>query len=92
MRENFINTEDHLNSLPMKKGDWTHIEITVGSAVANFKYPHSLGFVPKDYIQTSCTEGVDVTWHISHFTRTHVEITTNGACVVRAFIGSYFKR
>jgi hypothetical protein len=92
VRENFSTIEAEINSLPLAKGDWQHLEITVSGAVANFKYPHSLGFIPKEKIETSVTEGVDVTWHFSRFTRTHVEITTNGACTVRAFVGSYFKR
>lgn len=91
-RDNFLDIEKELNSLPIRKGDWTHLEIVVNSAVANFKFPHSLGFLPKDVIQTAVTNGVNVTWHYSNFTRTHLDITTDGACTVRAFVGTYIKR
>lgn len=92
IRENFSTTEQEFNGLPLRKGDWTHIELTVAGAVSHFKYPHNLGFLPKDVIQTYCTPGITVTYNIDSFTSSNLDITTTGPCTLRFFVGTYFKR
>ena len=73
------------------KGEWKFFSITFAGAVTNFKYPHKFTFTPKDVLQTSVTGAGSVTWNYSLFDKTNLDITTTGACVVRAFIGSYLE-
>lgn len=68
---------------------WRFVTLTFTAAVTNFKYPHLLSFVPKDILQTSLTGAGSLTWNYDLFDRTNLNITTTGACVVRAFIGRY---
>jgi hypothetical protein len=57
--------------------------------VVNYRYPHKLGFVPEDVIQTSLRGAGAVTWNYDQFNRDYLDVTTTGACVVRAFVGLY---
>ena len=71
------------------KGRFEFFEITLSGAVTNFKYKHNLGFEPKDVIQTSLTGAGSLTWNYTLFSQTELDITTTGACVVRAFVGRF---
>ncbi len=88
-RENFQRLEEAFKSLTFLKGKFRFVEISFLSAVTNFKFPHGLGFVPKDVLPTSITGAGAITWNYSLFDRTNLDITTTGACVVRAYVGSY---
>lgn len=88
-RENFQKLEEIFKVFPLLKGEWRFITLTFTGAVTNYKYIHGLGFIPKDVIQTSKTGAGTLTWNYSSFNRTSIDITTTGACSVRAFIGSY---
>lgn len=78
-------TEDQI----ILRGQWKFFELTFTGAVTNFKYPHKFNFVPTDIIQTSLIGAGSLTWNYVLFDRTNLDITTTGACVVRAFIGRY---
>lgn len=86
-RENFQKLENEFGTNPIFKGSWRFIEITFDDAVAHFKYPHGLGFIPKDKIELSVIGAGDVTWNYDDFDRTNIDVTTTGACVVRALVG-----
>lgn len=88
-RENFQRIQDASLKDALPKGEWKFFEIVFTKAVTNFKYPHSLGFMPKDIIQTSLKGAGTLTWNYNLFTQTDLNITTSGACTVRAFVGSY---
>lgn len=88
-RENMERIEDYLNGQSVLRGEWKFFEITITSAVTNYRYAHKLGFKPKDVIQTSLTGAGTLTWNYSLFNSTHLDITTTDACVVRCFIGTY---
>lgn len=89
-RENMKRIQNELTSVQvMLKGQWFFLELTFTAAVTNFKYPHKLTFVPTDIIQTSLIGAGALTWNYSLFDRTNLDITTTGACVVRAFVGAY---
>ena len=88
-RENFQRLVDAFKSHTFLKGNWRFVEITFTSAVTNYRYPHGFKFIPEDVIQTSVKGAGSVTWNYSLFSRTHLDITTTDACVVRAFVGSY---
>lgn len=88
-RENFQRLQDDSLKDALPKGQWKFFEIVFTKAVTNFKYPHSLGFMPKDIIQTSLKGAGSLTWNYNLFDSTNLNITTSGACTVRAFVGSY---
>lgn len=66
-----------------------HFEITFTGAVTNQKFPHNLGFQPKDVILTSKIGAGNITFNYDLFDRVNLDITTTGACVVRLFLGTY---
>jgi len=89
-QENMRRIQEELTRFqPILKCQWKFFELTFTGAVTNYKYPHKLSFVPKDVIQTSLIGAGALTWNYSLFDRTNLDITTTGACVVRAFIGAY---
>ena len=71
--------------------DGLFFEFDFDGAVTNYKYPHNLGFKPLDVIQTSTIGAGVLTWNYDEFDETELDITTTGACIVRAFIGSYLE-
>jgi hypothetical protein len=89
-RENFkrIQKEFTENQIILK-GQWRFFELIFTGAVTNFKQKHLLTFVPKDIIQTSIIGAGTLTWNYSLFDRENLDITTTGACTVRAFVGRY---
>jgi hypothetical protein len=88
-RQNFQRLQDFLNSFPLAKGDFKFFEITVTSAVTNYKFKHNLGFVPLDVLQTYVSGGATVSWSYDSFDRSNVVFTTSGPTTIRAFIGRY---
>lgn len=86
-RENFQKLENEFGSNPIHKGTWRFVEMTFTDSVANYKFPHGLNFVPKDVIPTSVIGAGDITFHYDDFDRTNIQVTTTGACVVRALVG-----
>lgn len=91
-RENMKRLQKELteNQLILR-GQWRFLTITFSGAVTNFKYPHKLDFTPHDILQTSLVGAGALTWNYALFDRTNLDITTTGACVVRAFVGSYLE-
>ena len=90
-QENFDKIQKFFNEDPFIKGHFKHFEITFTQAETNFKFPHQLGFQPKDVIQTSLTGAGSLTWNYSsiNWDATNLDITVTDACVVRAYIGRY---
>lgn len=80
---------DFLRDFPLFSGNWKFFELSFSQVEVNKKIPHNLGFQPKDIIQTSLTGLGDVEWNYDDFDSTNLDVTVNGACVVRAFIGRY---
>ncbi len=81
---------DYLSNQPLLSGQFQHFELEFNKIETNLKVPHSLGFQPLDVIQTSIipASGI-VTCNMARFTSTNLDVTTNGACVVRFFVGRY---
>jgi hypothetical protein len=71
------------------QGQFDHFALTISKAETNLKIPHSLGFQPKDIIQTSLTGAGAITYNYATFTNQFIDITTTGACEVRFFGGTY---
>lgn len=89
-RENMKRVQKELTQVQtILRGQWTFLTLDFTGAVTNFKHPHGLNFQPKDILQTSLTGTGTLTWNYGRFDRTNLDITTSGACSVRAFIGNY---
>lgn len=78
-----------VNSQAILRGEWRFVEITLGGAVTNYKYKHNLPYTPRDVIQVSLVGPGSLTWNYTSFDSENLDITTTGACTVRAFLGSY---
>ncbi len=90
-RENFFRIKKFVEDKPFLRGEWVFFEIAINSALTNFKFPHGLGFIPKDVIQTSTVGTGVLTWNYAAFDRTFLDLTTTGPVTVRAFIGRFEK-
>ncbi len=88
-RENFQKVEDYIRSNDILRPNFKFYEIIFTAAETNKRIPHRLGFLPKDVVQTSLTGAGSLTWNYSLFDGTYLDVTTTGACVVRAFIGTH---
>lgn len=90
-RENFLNiNNENINNI-FNKAKFRFIEITVSAAESNKKVLHGLNFQPLDVIQLSVRENdtTNVTWHYDSFDREAIYITTDGPCIIRAYLGRY---
>jgi hypothetical protein len=78
-----------LQSEPIIRGEWKFFEIEFKQAVTNYKFPHQLKFVPRDVIQTQHSGVGLFVWNYDQFDNKYLDITTTGACKIRAFVGQY---
>lgn len=88
-QENFNRLENFINNEAILRTGFEFASIRIGSAVTNFRYRHNLGFLVKDVIVTSVIGPGAVTFNYDKFDSQFLDITTTGACVIRAFLGSY---
>jgi len=88
-QENWLKTRERMEEDIFQKFIGRHYEIEFSQAETNFKFPHGLRAMPLDVIQTSLTGAGTLTWNYTLFDNTYLDITTSGACVVRAYIGTY---
>lgn len=87
-RENFRKLDSYLKEDTNLLG-FHHFEIIIDRAVTNLKYPHSLGFQPKDVLMTSQIGSGTITWNYDLFDENNLDITTTGPTTVRAYIGTH---
>lgn len=94
VQRNFKALADYFRANRMGVG-FKHLELTFTSPVANFRTPHSLGFLPKDVIVTRLSGSGTVTWNYALFDRTNLDLTVSGdvsntnPVVIRAYIGTH---
>ena len=88
IRRSFELLDTFLNSQTVLKGQWSLVEISFDKLETNFKYKHSLPFIPRDVIQISILGTGVVTWNYDKFDSENLDISTTGKCTVRALIGS----
>lgn len=88
-QDNFTRLQDYFKESPVEKMGFKFFEIEFTGAVTNFRYPHNLGFVPKDVITTYFSNAATVTWNYDLFDSTYLDITTSGATTVRALVGRH---
>lgn len=89
VRENFLKVQQFIKEWPFTKGTWRFYDVSFVGAVTNFKYPHNLGFIPKDVVQTFKSGAGTVTYNYDSFDATNIDITTTGAAQIRFFLGRY---
>ncbi len=90
-QENFRRLENHLREQPLLKGEFQFLTGTLSAKTypATVGFVHSLGFVPKDVLQTSVTGPGTLTWEYADFTRTQLFATISDRVTFRGFFGSY---
>jgi hypothetical protein len=91
VQENFQRLEDFLRDFPLSNGVFKFfvLALTAASYPATVRVPHTLGFAPKDVLQTSVIGSGSVTWVYSQFTKSELVLSISGPVTVRAFVGSY---
>lgn len=89
IQENFVRLNSFFIKQPFLKGQFKHFTIDFPATVTNLRFPHKLGFQPKDVIQTFLTGTGSLTWNYNLFDANFLDITTSGPCKVRAIIGAY---
>lgn len=88
-RENFRKIDEVFKQEPILNGAFKFFQIVLPASVNNLNYNHHLGFLPRDVIELSVSNGQAVIWNYDSFTDTFIQFTTTGACTIRAFIGTY---
>lgn len=88
VRENFTRIQSFLDNYHLDK--FVHIDLIFKKAETNFRYRHNLGFRPLDVFHTMITGGPTIlTWNHALWDDQFIDITTDGPCRVRAFIGTF---
>ncbi len=90
VRENFKKLKDYAAGQYLLKS-LKFFEISIVGNKTNLKFPHNLGFKPKDIVQTSVIGAGTWTWNYSLFDKNNLDITTSGTSgtiTVRALIGN----
>ena len=88
VQDNLRKVEGYVRELPLTQDNSRVIELTFTGAVTDYLYPHQLKFVPKDALTLRKTGAGAITWNYEDFDRENISVTTTGACVVRALIGT----
>jgi len=86
VRQSLEYLRDFITSESVLKGEFKHFEITFNGSETKV-FPHGLGFLPKDVIQTSLVGTSTITYNYSAFTKDNISITSTAACVIRFFVG-----
>lgn len=97
MRENFKRIGDFLTGHPILKANFEQFTISVptpGALVNNFRFPHNLGYTPRDILVTSAIGSGTVTWNYDKFSSTELDLSITGAAaggtvVLRVFVGNF---
>lgn len=94
IREIVQRIREEFKNQVLLRGQWRFAEISFTSNITNFKYPHGLGFSPKDLFQTGKTGTGSITYNYDEFDSTNLDITTSGTSssdplTVRFFVGRY---
>lgn len=89
IKENFKRIRDYFAQDAISRGAFEFLEILITGAVTNFKYPHSLGYQPKDIILMHNLSNTAVTFNYDKFDATNIDITTGGTTTLRLLVGRY---
>ena len=88
--------KDYLEQIELLKGQFQFFELTFKRNDVGLKIPHSLGFVPVDFIVTSTVGTGTLTLNYNKMDKEFFNLTTAGTSasdplVVRFFAGRYQK-
>lgn len=97
IRENFKRLNDYFREARNFLG-FEHVIITVTQTGVSQKFPHTLGYVPKDVIVTSAIGPGLVQFNYEDFTKTELDFsvisgtpTRDDPTVIRAYIGTHLE-
>lgn len=94
LKEFAQRVKEEFKNQVLLRGQWRFLELSFTSDLTNFKYPHRLGFLPKDLIQTGQTGTGSIVYNMGRFDSTNIDVTTTGTSaadplVLRLFLGRY---
>jgi hypothetical protein len=89
VRENFSRILEYFKKDALRIAGFKFFEITFSEGKTDYKYPHRLGYIPKDIIVTNTSDNEAVVFKYDDFTREHFYMDVSGACTVRFFAGTY---
>ena len=88
-RESLRAIQAFLDEQGFLRGKWQFVEFSFDKPTESFRYNHGLGFVPKDFVQTSFTGLGTILINWNNTNREYLDLTATGPCVVRGFVGAY---
>lgn len=91
IRDAIFNIVEEFRKQDTFNSQLKHFEINFLTPVTNFKFPHKLGFVPKDVILTSSIGYGVATFNYDLFDNVNFDITTTDAVKIRFFAGSFLR-
>ena len=80
---------DYGNANPLDRSSFRFLSIEIPGSVTNFKWKHSLGFVPLDVIIMHNSNNAAITLNYSKFDSNDLDITASGATLLRCLVGRY---
>jgi hypothetical protein len=93
-QKNWEALQREWNSQPLLVAGLVFKEIEISVASTNFRFPHNLGYNPRDIIVTSAT-GLDGTpftgtysWNWDKFDGTNLDLTCSAPLKLRALVGT----
>jgi microcystin-dependent protein len=89
LRKNFQALRDYFDKQNQLL-DFKFFEQKFAAATDNFKIAHGLGYAPDDVIVTKITGSGVVTFNVGLFDDQNIDLSVDGPCLVRFFVGSYW--
>lgn len=94
VQENFKRLMDYGGANPLDRSNFQFISIDIPAPVPpatsiNFRYKHSLNFVPVDVIIMHNSNNIPIILNYSKFDSKELDITASGATTLRCLIGRY---
>ena len=87
IQKNFEKIRDFIRAESPLLG-FRFFEVVFDKAKTNYRFPHSLGYSPKDIVLTSRIGVGSVTFNYSLFDSEALDITTTDAVTIRFFVGT----
>lgn len=87
IRKNFSNLNDYFRSQNQLL-DFKFFQQTFTAAVSNYKIAHGFKFIPQDLLVTQLV-GANATFNFDSFDSKNIDVSVDGPCVLRFFLGSY---
>lgn len=88
-QENFSRLMAYAAADAITRCRFEFISINIPGANSDFKWPHSMGFVPLDAIITHNSTGVAVSFNYDKFDSKNISLNCSGATKIRCLVGRY---